>query len=60
MIDLLLAEFYRHFLVDNVNETNIIKNSTVSFNEQINRLQTGIDKLHSELWSFGLFLFFIS
>ncbi|XP_037030879.1 conserved oligomeric Golgi complex subunit 5 [Bradysia coprophila] len=45
-------EFYQHFLSDNANiETSNIKNSSVSFNEQINRLQIGIDKLHSELHS---------
>lgn len=44
------TEFYQHFLSENVNETKI-KNSTFSFNEQISRLQIGIDKLHSELHS---------
>lgn len=46
------TEFYQHFLSDNTsNEAINIKNSNVSFNEQINRLQIGIDKLHSELHS---------
>lgn len=47
-----VPEFYQHFLSNNnSNETNVKNSATVSFNEQINRLQIGIDKLHAELHS---------